>query len=119
MSKDLDFDFNKEMAKKTPSAPADKSSSSTKQETNTSQPLGISVAIEPEDGKYVFKDLAECSGEEFLLWASRVFPVLEVEKANPRDFDTRSSKSKAFEQILRFHTNSIFHVRKDGKALLH
>lgn len=76
--------------------------------------LGINIALEPEPGSVILKDLAELTGEEFLVWASRVFPVLSQSKSNPRDFDSRTAKAAAFEQILRFHTNSIFFSKKDS-----
>ena len=117
MNKDLDLDFSSEIskAKKTEAPPPvpQATAPSVKEEV---KPLNINIALEVLDGespRLILKDLADLTGEEFLLWASRVFPVLDQKEANPRHFDTRSSKAAAFDQILRFHTTSIFHVKKE------
>ncbi len=116
MSKDLDLDFKEMAPPKTVVKELSKDEKGQPPKLDNAKPLNISIALEPEPGKVVLKDLAELTGEEFLMWAARVFPVLDQSAANPRDFDTRQDKARAFEQILRFHSNSIFHTKKtEGK----
>lgn len=77
------------------------------------KPSGYVIALDgPEDQSYQFKDLVDLSGEEFIRFAQRVFPMLDV-GANPRDFDTPVAKKRAFDQILRFHKADLFHAKKE------
>lgn len=82
------------------------------------KPLNINIALEIFDGsgggpRLILKDLGDLTGEEFLLWSKRVFPVLDHKDTNPRHYDNRSQKATAFEHILKFHTHSIFRVKKE------
>ncbi len=82
------------------------------------QPLGINVAVEIYDDagggpRLLLKDLAHLTGEEFLTWVAKVYPVINIKETNANDFETRTAKARAFEQILLFHSTSIFPVKKE------
>lgn len=83
------------------------------------KPSGFVITFDgPEPGTLYSKDLDDCTGEEFLTFAHRVFPMIDSE-SNPRDFDSKVAKKRAFEQILRFHQNSLFNLKKEGKGYNH
>lgn len=119
MAKKIDLDFS-EMTKPVtaqitpPSAPKDtKPVQKTEGKPEEVKPSGYVVALDGvDDGSYQFKDLVDLSGEEFVRFAKRVFPMLDV-GANPRDFDTPVAKKRAFDQILRFHKADLFHAKKE------
>ena len=79
-------------------------------------PSNIIVALDRGERKYLFKDLVNLTGEEFLEWAARVYPVGD-KNLNPRDFDSRTNKIKAFETILRFHDNAFLSSKRDDKIV--
>ena len=96
-------------------APAPKQEAK-KVELKEAKPSGYIIAIDDrEPGAYRFKDLDDLTGEEFLTFATRVFPAIDVD-SNPRDFDTKMARKRAFDQILRFHQSSLFHSPKEGKG---
>lgn len=55
---------------------------------------------------WIDKDLTDCTGEEFVLWASRVYPVNLKEEAEL--LDKEPMRLKAFKKILYYHTHSPF-----------
>ena len=62
---------------------------------------------------WVCKDLAECTGAEFVAWARGVYPIsLSEDKEKFRDIHNRI---RAFKSILYYHTTSLFQVGKEGK----
>lgn len=123
MSKDLDLDFSEITKAKKAEGPPPVSQTVTSPVKEDLKPLGVNIALDVKDQdgtpKVLLKDLAYLTGEEFLIWAARVFPVLDQKDANPRHFDSRSAKAAAFDQILRFHTNSIFHIKKEPSSKPH
>jgi hypothetical protein len=110
MSKDLDLDFKDVVAPKVVTK-VENQPVTQPPKLDNAKPLGINIALQ-EGSKVLLKDLAELSGDEFLTWVRRVFPVLDMNTIQLKDFETRQDKSRAFDQILRFHSNSIFNVKK-------
>lgn len=53
-----------------------------------------------KDNKFVFKDMFECTSEEFLDWAKGVYPEVTV---GAEEFESISQRIRAFRQIQQFH----------------
>jgi hypothetical protein len=103
--KDLDFD---DIVGSKQQAPAPVASQKTAKPAESPQiekpkPLGYEVAIKgSEEGTFIFKDLADCSTDEFISWLEWVYPVGKA-SIKPEQFGTRIAKARAFEQVVRFH----------------
>lgn len=52
------------------------------------------------------KDIVDCSGSEFVSWASGVYPV-DLEK-HVEKFETPQNRLRMFKKILHYHVSSPF-----------
>ena len=73
----------------------------------------IILSIPTEDGKsWIQKDIGHVNGEEFLLWASSVYPgPIEID---PKVLDNVTKRMTVFKKILHYHVNSPFQTGKDS-----
>jgi len=75
-----------------------------KKKPKTHQKTGINLTIKTLDGKFISRDLAECTAEEFLDWAKGVYPMVTAE---PAMFESRVNRMRAFNQIQRYHISCL------------
>lgn len=123
--KSLDLDFSEvagEKVVKVTEAPAEVPTPEVKAEEVTSvvapkpavKPLGYEIALRTDEpDKYIFKDLAECTSQEFLDWLSWVYPGLQP--MDPAQFESRVAKERAFNAAAQFHTVSLISMKIKDK----
>lgn len=102
MSKNLDLDFNDIVGKTTPLV--SKPITETKA---TSDDYKLTLYSSETGLKFLY--LSECSSNEFLSWASQLFPIGEVD---PTSFNTLDQRLRALKQIMRFHTETFSFLKK-------
>lgn len=105
-SVDLDFgDITSPAKKKIPK----KEEKKKKEESKLS---GLMLSIPVAHDKFLVKDLVECTPEEFLSWASFVYP--DTSRVKAEDFRTISARKAAFKQALAYHINLMTKEEKDA-----
>ena len=114
MAKEIDLDFSEITGK--PTVVTEPAKAAAPKEPAKPKPIA-DIAIALGGGEYIFKDVADCTGAEFLAFAYRVFPLKEG-SVQAKDFDTREARARAFEQIRRYHENGLFNARKGEKSLV-
>ena len=76
-----------------------------KEKEEGNQATGIILSIPAGKHKFLQKDLALCSPEEFLEWASFVYPDTKAAKAD--DFISFTARRKAMKQIIQYHLGNM------------
>ena len=61
---------------------------------------GYVIAVPFGKNRWINRDLAECSGEEFVRWALTYYPEVT---AAPERFESVGNKVRAFQQIMAWH----------------
>lgn len=64
----------------------------------------------PEGRGYIFKDVRDCTGEQFLKWAKSVHPSVS---RPAEDFDDEAVRIEAFKQIYKFHKRGLQWLRSN------
>jgi len=62
----------------------------------------VVICIPAGQSQWVTKDLAECTGEEFLRWAKAYFPQVT---ATPDRFESLPNKIRAYEKVKNWHAS--------------
>ena len=66
-----------------------------------------------EDNTWIKKDLAFCTGEEFVEWAKSTYPVDISDKTE--QLNRLSNRVREFKKILQYHAHSPFQLGRDNK----
>ena len=62
-----------------------------------------------QGNKYNFKDMFECTSDEFLEWTKSVYPEVSV---TAKYFESITERIKAFRQIQQFHLSMMTHEQR-------
>jgi hypothetical protein len=74
---------------------------------------GHVLAIPGGGGRWAMRDIADCTPEEFILWAKMYYPVVTAE---PDRFRSVSNKIRAYQQIVAWHQSM---MRRDVRTKMH
>jgi len=103
---DLDLDFGDIAGQK--QAPPPKPDPEPEQEV-ASERLGITLAFPAGGRKFICKEIEDCTGEEFLLWAKFVGYNF-TKDPDPAEFDRLKIRIRAFKKIEAFHKRLTFAI---------
>lgn len=109
MDKEVDLDFSSITGRKSKQV-SPKPKDITTGKTDTLSGLSMTIPTS-EPGKYIIKDLTECTGEEFVAWSSGVH--LPAPMPAPEKLQEPRARYHIFKQILYFHVNYLFPRHKD------
>jgi len=106
---DLDLDFG-DISSKQPEAPP--VAKAPEPEAKTIERSGIFLPVPTKNG-YMVRELEDCTGEEFLLWAESVCYNIrdkEGKEADPKDFDRYKIRARMWKKIEAFHKRLSFSI---------
>lgn len=101
-----DLDFNDISGKKTVKPPEPK-----KEVSEKPKETGTVLWIPQGDNQWLQKDIAHCTGEEFVAWARDFYPV--DLSSRTESFNKLSARVKEFKKILYYHQSSPFQMGRD------
>lgn len=85
-------------------------------ENPKSEPYGITLTIplNKSKGRWLSRDIAECSPEEFIGWLFTVYPLVDTDQLNVSYYDSLTARVKAYKDIEHFHRTQLFAKTKSA-----
>lgn len=80
--------------------------------------LGFNIAI-PRSKGFLFKDMGECTAEEFIEWILAVYPLIDEKQLNPNDFTKPQQRIRVFKEVERFHREKLFERKNITNKISH